>query len=1125
MTYNGWLKDRVLLGFLASMAVIAGLAFGTWTVSNNVAEATRWIAHTHDLLSSLAETEAHALRIELTTQNYRLTGDTSLLTERDATIASREVLLERIRRLSADNPLQQARWAQLRAVIDERLSIARKIESITRDEGTAAAARYVAGAPLAATRERMYRVLREMEQEELRLLGLRTADEALANRRVFLAEAAASGALGVLLVVNYLAIRRQGRQAEASRRALANSEERLAITLRSIGDGVLATDTEGRIIHMNPVAERLTGWPFEQARGLPVEQVFHIVHEDSRELVRTPIARVLASGGIHELAEHTSLLSRDGTEHAIADSAAPIRDASGDVIGVVLVFRDEGAARQARRLIRQQNALLEERVQERTAELQESQAHLHSVIDNVPALIAFVDAQQRYVYTNRPHLDRFAPGSATMTGRSVAEVMGAQRYAIIEPLITRVLSGEALSYDWQPFPDTWLQVNYVPRFSPGREVLGYYVLGTDVTQRKQSEQEIGKLNDELGRHVNELEHLGRALRTLSAVNRSMLRAADEPDLLDGMCRGIVAAGGYRLACVWYRQQDHHGALVPAAQQGYPGGMAALRQVIALGDGGNPDASTAVASATRTGQTRIVRNIGDDPAYAPWRQNMSGYGCCIAIPLRIGGHVAGALAIYSANIDDFSADEATLLGECADDMAFGITAIRTRDEEARIREQMHQLTYFDPVTGLPNEARFTQLAAMAIDAAEPGGPGLAAVQVRLDRLRDINEALGLRHGDDLLRQFGQRLQSMLPAGASAARLRGDEFAMLLPGSGVTDAVLLARQMQALLATPFLIAELPVEVAARMGITHFPQHAQTVHDLLRQMDVAVGRAREQKLRHAVYEPSHDQGQGQAARLVMVGQLRHAIDAGELVLYLQPKVDMRSRRLCGAEGLVRWRHPQRGLVSPAEFIGLAERTELIRPLTEWMIAAAVGFNAGPLQPGAGIPVAINLSASNLQDASLLGSIHDLQVAFGLAPGLLEIELTESVLMEDAEHALHILGALRARNITLYIDDFGTGYSSLSYLQKLPVDCIKIDQSFVARMLMDNDSAVIVRSTIDLAHDLGRKVVAEGVESQAQWDRLAAFGCDMAQGYFIAAPMPSEQFRTWAANWDERRGSGAWS
>lgn len=1111
MEFRGWIVDRVLFGFVASMAVIAGLAAGTWIISRDAAEAARWVAHTHELLNSLAQARSDGLSIELTTQNFRLTGNRALLAERDATLASRELLLERIRQLSLDNPSQQLRWKQLREVIDERIRIAREIENITRTEGAQAAARYVAGASLAATRERMYRLLDDMEREEHVLLAIRNANQASAARHVLAIEIAVAAALGILLVLNYLSIRRQGRAAEASRRALADSEARLAITLRSIGDGVLATDTEGRIVHMNPVAERLTGWTFDDARGQPVDQVFRIIHEDSHDMLETPIARVLATGDIHELAEHTLLLGRDGAEHAVADSAAPIRGLDGQVSGVVLVFRDEGAARQARRMVLQQNALLEERVRQRTEELQESQAHLQNLIDNVPALIAYIDAQQRYVYANRPHLERFLGGDAQIAGRTVRDVLGPERYAIVLPLIGRVLNGEALNYDWQPFPDVWLQVNYVPRHNAAREVDGYYVLGTDVTQRKQSEQQIGKLNTELSRHVHELEHLGRALRTLSAVNRSMLRAADETDLLDTMCREIIAASGYRLACVWYRQSDAIPALMPVAQQGYPGGMQALRQVLEMGDGGNPDADTAVASAMRTGQAHIVRNIGNDPAYAPWRQNMIDYGCCIALPLRIGDAVAGALALYSANIDDFSADEVTLLTECADDMAFGIVTMRARDEQARIRERMHQLTYFDPVTGLPNEARFMQMADIAMHDAGAQEPGLAAVQVRLERLRDINDALGFEHGDDLLKQFGQRLREALPAGATAARLRGDEFAMLLPGSDIDEAVQAAGQIHTLLSMPFLIAELPVEVAARMGITHFPRHAQTVHDLLRQMDIAVGRAKEQRLKHAIYEPS--QGQVQAARLVMVGELRHAIEAGELAMYLQPKLDLRSQRICGAESLVRWRHPRRGLLGPAEFIELAEQTELIRPLTEWMINEALRFNAGGSDAGPALPVAVNLSASNLQDDSLLKKIHDMRVALGVERGMLEIELTESVLMEDAEHALRTLAGLRAKNIALYIDDFGTGYSSLSYLQKLPVDCIKIDQSFVARMLEDNDSAVIVRSTIDLAHDLGCKVVAEGVESRAQWDRLLAYGCDMAQGYFIAAPMPAAQFRAWAA------------
>jgi EAL domain-containing protein (putative c-di-GMP-specific phosphodiesterase class I) len=246
-------------------------------------------------------------------------------------------------------------------------------------------------------------------------------------------------------------------------------------------------------------------------------------------------------------------------------------------------------------------------------------------------------------------------------------------------------------------------------------------------------------------------------------------------------------------------------------------------------------------------------------------------------------------------------------------------------------------------------------------------------------------------------------------------------------------------------------------------------------------------------------------------MVAELRHAIEAGHLRLYLQPKVDMRTGQVCGAEGLVRWQHATSGLIPPGEFIGLAEQTTLIKPLTEWVIEEALRLIRAWKAAGRVLPIAVNLSASNLRDGSLLEKVRGLQWKLGGAPGALEMELTESMLMENPDYMVNVLHNLRAQNIPLYIDDFGTGYSSLSYLQKLPVDYIKIDRSFVAEMLVNRDSAAIVRSTIDLAHDLGRKVVAEGVETCAHWERLVEFGCDIAQGYFIAAPMPPEHFSGW--------------
>ncbi len=248
-----------------------------------------------------------------------------------------------------------------------------------------------------------------------------------------------------------------------------------------------------------------------------------------------------------------------------------------------------------------------------------------------------------------------------------------------------------------------------------------------------------------------------------------------------------------------------------------------------------------------------------------------------------------------------------------------------------------------------------------------------------------------------------------------------------------------------------------------------------------------------------------------MTVAGELRRAIEGGDLELYLQPKVEIVSGRVCGAEGLVRWRHAERGMIPPGEFIGLAESTGLIRPLTEWVVETAFRLNHAWSTRGCALPIAVNLSARNLRDESLLERLRQLQAVWNLAPGLFEIEITESAVMEDAEFALRVLHGLREQGIALYIDDFGTGYSSLSYLQKLPVEYIKIDQSFVHNMPASKDSLLIVRSTIDLAHDIGRKVVAEGVETRQHWDQLATFGCDIAQGYFIARPMPAEDFQAW--------------
>jgi len=1106
-------ESKVLAAFIAAAAVVAGVTAMGWKLADDAEEATRWVAHTHQVLGNVAHIRANTLQIELSTQTFRITGDTAHLTERDAAAEAREAMLSQLRQLTADNPLQQERWTLLRQMVDERLAISRRVEMLRKTQGPDAANAYVATAPLQKTRDRIHELLRGMEFEEASLLRERTEAQLRIRRLLLTANGAAVLVLAGLLAGAYALITRQLRETRQAQRALADSEEGLATTMQSIGDAVLATDTEGRVTRMNPVAEQLTGWTFEMARGLPIDVVFRIINEITREPAVVPVAQVLATGVVHELANHTTLIARDGTECPIADSAAPIRTSAGEVTGVVLVFRDESLARQAQRLIVDANAQLEQRVQERTAQLRASADQLYSVINSVPTVLAYVNAEQRYVYVNAHHKSLYAPDRDEVAGHTVREIIGEERYAHARPMIERVLQGERQSYDWQPFPGMWQAIDCIPKYDDEGRVQGYYVLGSDITVRKHAEDKVLALNASLEDHVLRLEHTTRALKTLSAGNRTMLRAVDEQGLLSSMCEAIVTAGGYAMAVVWCRAANGEGRLVPVAESEAPGAPPWLRTLNARWEGGDA-AQGLPGDALRSGLACVGRGGEPSGPDGPvWLAGMPAAASVLACPLRVEGTVIGVLAIYSSRPKIFESDEITFLVESADDLAYGVATRRQRSEQARVQEAMQQMRRYDSLTGLPNEAHFTEILVAAIAAGRQSGQHFAVLQANVERLSEINDALGFCYGDQILQGVGARLVNAVPASATVGRLRGDEFAILLPQCDAVSAVAMVRAVDAALAQPFPIAGIAMEVSVTAGVALFPLHGETPHDLYRHMDTAVHQAKKAGLGHVVFDPAQSHHRNQAQHLQMAGELRLAIENGDLSLYLQPKIEMATGRVCGAEGLVRWRHAARGMLMPGEFIGLAEHTGLIKPLTEWVIEAGLKLNHGWAARGAALPIAVNLSARNLRDESLLHTIRQLQATWPVAPGLLELEITETTVMEEPERALRVLQALRDLGIALYIDDFGTGYSSLSYLQQLPVECIKIDQSFVSEMSVSKASAVIVRSTIDLAHDLGRKVVAEGIESQAHWDLLAALGCDIGQGYFLARPMPAEELPGWIA------------
>ncbi len=1088
--------------------MILALVAITWKLAGDTLQATNMVAHTYQVLNNLTRANGDSYQIELNTQNFRLSGDPARLIERNDAIAGREATLAEIKRLIADNPQQLQRFQQLRAVIDQRIGISKQTEEIRKRQSAEAAAAFVATAPLKETRERMFLILGEMQTEALRRLQDHQQRQQQARQFVVSAGILTSLIFIVMLSASFVLIRRQLREATIQRIALCASEESLAITLNSIGDAVLATDTLGLVTRMNPVAERLTGWRLDEAKGRPIDTIFKIVHEHTGHTAILPVADVLATGEVHELANHTSLIARDGSRCPIADSAAPIKDSTGKIIGVVLVFRDETATRKAQDTIAEQNLLLEQRVQERTVQLQKSEEQLRSLINNMPALIALIDCEQRHVYANQHYVACFAPEQIDVTGLEVQQVLSEERYYIAVPLIERVLQGEAQSVDWQLAPENWQLIHYLPRFDQQHQVIGYYVLGTEITERKLAEEKIKSLNDQLSTHVRQLESVSRALKTLSAGNRAMLRAKDEFGLLESMCEAIVEAGNYAMASVWYKQEDAFHSILAVAENGHPGGLYALQQLRGSW-ADNKFGQGAVATAIRSARSAVVKNILTDPAYAPWRAALPGCACGVACPLLVNGEIIGGLVIYAAEPDSFGVDEVALLTDSADDLAFGISTLRTRAEQRKNQEEMIKLTRFDILTGLPNETQFAELVSISIDTYKRNNSCFALLQIDVERLSEINLALGFSQGDKILRELSIRLAKAIPESAMLARLRGDEFAILLPGCDVNSAIRTVHRIEALLAIPFPIADIELDVSIKSGIAFFPAHGSTTHDLLRHLDIAVHHAKRKGVNYIVFDQARNKDQSQ--RLVMAGQLRRAIENQELALYLQPKVRLRDGKICGAEGLVRWRHPEHGIIPPIEFIGLAEHTGLIKPLTEWVIEAALRLNQEWQKDGCALPIAINLSTRNLREENLLENIRYLHSVWDVAAGLLEMEITESMVMDDPEFSLRILTSLRDQGIPLYIDDFGTGYSSLSYLQKLPVDYIKIDQSFVAAMTTSHDSAVIVRSTIDLAHDLGRKVVAEGVETLADWNQLRAFGCDYAQGYFITKPMPSELFQAW--------------
>lgn len=419
---------------------------------------------------------------------------------------------------------------------------------------------------------------------------------------------------------------------------------------------------------------------------------------------------------------------------------------------------------------------------------------------------------------------------------------------------------------------------------------------------------------------------------------------------------------------------------------------------------------------------------------------------------------------------------------------------------------HQALH-DALSGLPNRALLHDRLHQMILTAQRDMATFSILLMDLDRFKEVNDTLGHQAGDVILQQTAFRLREVVRESDTVARLGGDEFAMVLPGADASDAIAIAEKILKALQEPFKLDNRILHIGASLGVVLFPVHGGDVVNLLRRADVAMYAAKRAGGGLVLYDPSLDQHS--LDRLTLAAELRQGVGQGEIEVYYQPKVDLRSGGICGVEALARWQHPRRGLVLPEEFIPVAERTGIINALTLHVLDVAVRQCYLWHCAGWRISMAVNLSPLSLLDAQFAERVRDILHGADLPSSFLILEITEEAIMAEGLQSQETLLRLAAIGVGITIDDFGTGYSSLGRLKKLPVSEIKIDKSFVIDMLVDGNDAAIVQATIDLARNLGLRVVGEGVETQQHQDKLSAFGCDMAQGYHISRPLPAHEIQ----------------
>ncbi|RKZ89049.1 MAG: hypothetical protein DRQ39_01370 [Gammaproteobacteria bacterium] len=1000
----------------------------------------------------------------------------------------------------------------------------------------------------------------------------------------------------ILGLFTAIVVNRYNRRRSSDIRALHNREQNLRITLNSIGDAVIVTDSNGNITHLNPVAEHLTGWTIEQAQGKPCVEVFNIVNAHTMEPAVNPVKQVLETGRVVGLANHTMLISKDGTEYQIADSGAPIHSSDGTISGVILVFHD----------VTEEYALQES--------LKVSELFLSSVLHTVPDLVWLKDKNGIYLACNH----RFE----SFFGARESEIIGKTDYDFIDQELANsfrekdrkamVAGKSSINEESITFADDGhtelVETIKTPMLDSEGELIGILGVARDITVRKQIE-----LRDSSRIYV--LDQLARAIPL--------------PDILDTIVR-IVESEIEGSLCSVLLIDDEGKHLLMGAAPNLPDFYNQAVDGLKVGDG-----IGSCGTAAFTQERIIVEDIQTHPFWVDFKElaAKANLGSCWSEPIfGTNNKLFGTFGLYhhstshpeesdykvlefAANlasiaieqsksyaqiqlssrvfsathegititdtnrliidvnpafcdITGYSRDE--VIGQNPSILSSGkqspefyaqmwrdinehdhwqgevwnrkkngeiyaelltISTLKDKDETVinyvgvftditqskQQQEKLNLMAHYDVLTGLPNRALFVDRFHQAIAHSKRTESQLAICFLDLDNFKPINDNYGHEVGDQLLIEVAERITANIREEDTVSRQGGDEFAILL--SDIEFSIQCEQTLERIhhaLAQPYLIDDYPHNITASSGITLYPGDNGDIDILLRHADQAMYQAKlAGKHRYQLFNPQHDQQIVQKHH--RLSEIEQALTNNEFQLYYQPKVNMRSGDVFGAEALIRWIHPEQGLIPPLEFLPILEGTELEVNIGDWVIEQALIQLENWQQQGIKLEVSVNIASYHLQSENFFSKLDAILERHSTVDSkCLQLEILESSALSDLHTISRIIKACQETlGVHIALDDFGTGYSSLTHLRSLSADTIKIDQTFIRDMLDDPSDYAIVDGVIGLADSFSRNAIAEGVETIEHGLMLLLMGCENAQGYGIARPMPANELPRWLSDY----------